>query len=1279
MRRKTTAPPVTALRTKLPAANPRVQPVAAARPPTSKSPSSPPNFAQVEWSPYAAWVGDKAAERCELAMYALLWLDTVAIQCHPHLRSARCAELLDHTAWDRVAAQRAEPIPMAALVESARRGSEDVAGSKNELVRKGQIMLHSASEIAGRSTARVGKVDSGGGVGSVHGSGAMAVLGPAVYAWAQYEQMLHGMPADWCTSWRNAELTPRQLFLYLEACLDPGKRGARIRGHGGSACRWEEPAIAAEWQHMLFETAGMRENLLGLLAMPLHEAQRRAFERRTRRIAERAQVMQRQKTLLQRTLAQEQSQIVQEHRQPAQVQDRVEHEPHQLAQETLRARSASFVQERDLRGLRNALVFWRARAAWYWQFGSARILAQMIARRIMRRDVMGAMKTWKLVVKEASVSRSRMRAALDRLVCSPSKGGWQPAGDVADPSGFVEASAEEELFYEDAAEEAAVEARAEAKAIATVAKTREAPSEEAAESALSSSLALDSPPKSRRTTEDSIRDEGLSDSRSRADSSATEVAAASTPPDLEADDHPHHHEQLIEHDELPPLLLPPPPPPPPVVLTAQAASLLAAQRNAERVAAALEELVDMHGRRLADGLPSPSRPTTRTQPALPDVPKRAEWFELQLVLEGMQTSQAAAIECLVEARAVEDAAAMLTPAPTLVLMPDAPEPPLLPPPVPPLTQQMEAEEAALRQKKAEREARKQRREQELAEAAGNPAASPSAKAPPASPPQQTPPPSPALSLLSSTLSLFSPSAAAPVDEARPSEAHPAPEPAPEPAPDELFAGKGPSVAQLEDALDMAEQRVAEVEAEAVLREEALREEAAEAVRKTAVAAEAQVALAKAKVYAAEKDAKQSLTDLNAAAQLESSGSALAAEQERLSEELASARWWIDTLETGESATVSHMSSPAPPSARSQRLSTRSLTPCMPSMGFVQPWAPATPPLPSSASLAPRASAEAEVAAAQLSLSPSGADVAGQSELLGRELGLSGNTTEVIDRAAAQLGVETEGKSLAEIAQGCVEALGRRRDSGSLPLPATDGAFPGAMPAGDAVSPPAAESPYPKRRSVMSVIGLPDLPFGLPFGDSGRGQFGESGRSTSASSLAADFGGDSVLAADFGGDGLLRQPVREHEEPPLRQMALNQDGVLRVRLHSASGLKAADWNGKSDPYVVVRSGKVEARSKVVHMTLAPVWEEDLQLHGTLGELLARGLLLQVYDHDGPLKLKKDDHLGDVQISLQDLRHATAHFFEEELSTQGTLRFDVSFHRFVADGLTGNGSAIITGTR
>ena len=57
------------------------------------------------------------------------------------------------------------------------------------------------------------------------------------------------------------------------------------------------------------------------------------------------------------------------------------------------------------------------------------------------------------------------------------------------------------------------------------------------------------------------------------------------------------------------------------------------------------------------------------------------------------------------------------------------------------------------------------------------------------------------------------------------------------------------------------------------------------------------------------------------------------------------------------------------------------------------------------------------------------------------------------------------------------------------------------------------------------------------------------------------------------------------------------GQLKVHLKRGVGLKSADRNGKSDPYVIVRCGGAEKRSRVVPRTLDPEWDETLEFEGT----------------------------------------------------------------------------------
>jgi hypothetical protein len=65
------------------------------------------------------------------------------------------------------------------------------------------------------------------------------------------------------------------------------------------------------------------------------------------------------------------------------------------------------------------------------------------------------------------------------------------------------------------------------------------------------------------------------------------------------------------------------------------------------------------------------------------------------------------------------------------------------------------------------------------------------------------------------------------------------------------------------------------------------------------------------------------------------------------------------------------------------------------------------------------------------------------------------------------------------------------------------------------------------------------------------------------------------------------------------------GQLSVKLHSASGLKAKDMNGKSDPYVIFQFGsEAEVCSSVKGKTLTPQWEESF----VISERMSAALML-----------------------------------------------------------------------
>lgn len=92
-----------------------------------------------------------------------------------------------------------------------------------------------------------------------------------------------------------------------------------------------------------------------------------------------------------------------------------------------------------------------------------------------------------------------------------------------------------------------------------------------------------------------------------------------------------------------------------------------------------------------------------------------------------------------------------------------------------------------------------------------------------------------------------------------------------------------------------------------------------------------------------------------------------------------------------------------------------------------------------------------------------------------------------------------------------------------------------------------------------------------------------------------------------------------------------DLEVRIKVLEARGLQRGDRTS-SDPFVVAKFkglGKMlanKAQTSVVHNTLNPVWNQELQLYP---KTTTDTLLLKVYDHD---TLTKDNLLGMIEIPL-----------------------------------------------
>ena len=117
------------------------------------------------------------------------------------------------------------------------------------------------------------------------------------------------------------------------------------------------------------------------------------------------------------------------------------------------------------------------------------------------------------------------------------------------------------------------------------------------------------------------------------------------------------------------------------------------------------------------------------------------------------------------------------------------------------------------------------------------------------------------------------------------------------------------------------------------------------------------------------------------------------------------------------------------------------------------------------------------------------------------------------------------------------------------------------------------------------------------------------------------------------------------------------GILTVHVSHACGVRAADKNGLSDPYVAVKvAGKRPRRTRTITETLNPVWEQDLKFEGSIQSLISKPVELHVWDRD---LLSMDDYLGTVLVSIDDLKRSdvqrpTMDFPDVPLTTSGTPR-------------------------
>lgn len=129
------------------------------------------------------------------------------------------------------------------------------------------------------------------------------------------------------------------------------------------------------------------------------------------------------------------------------------------------------------------------------------------------------------------------------------------------------------------------------------------------------------------------------------------------------------------------------------------------------------------------------------------------------------------------------------------------------------------------------------------------------------------------------------------------------------------------------------------------------------------------------------------------------------------------------------------------------------------------------------------------------------------------------------------------------------------------------------------------------------------------------------------------------------------------------------GTLKLTFVSASGLKAADLRGKSDPFCAVDvDGRQVFRSQTVKKCLDPVFNEDCSI--VVPSRTRTQLTVRVMDWNAA---GDNDPLGHVALDLTRLPPGTPTALNCRLSTQGTLSLRATFRPMYVRSSGGSGGS------
>ena len=174
-------------------------------------------------------------------------------------------------------------------------------------------------------------------------------------------------------------------------------------------------------------------------------------------------------------------------------------------------------------------------------------------------------------------------------------------------------------------------------------------------------------------------------------------------------------------------------------------------------------------------------------------------------------------------------------------------------------------------------------------------------------------------------------------------------------------------------------------------------------------------------------------------------------------------------------------------------------------------------------------------------------------------------------------------------------------------------------------------------------------------------------SASSGLVALDLRDLEVHSDGSGADAAAEQAPAEEAD---LETELKGKGVVRVRLHHGRRLPASDdttHDGKkdaSDPYCKLRLGDEEHKSKTIHKTVNPDWDEEFEFRGQSGD--DRPTLRELLNHHLELDVRDSDHLGlgshelgKVEVDLRPLLTVHVKQMTPRLNTTGYLSLTISW--------------------